>query len=115
MDFSLDQERIDYEINSNPELQRTETNPSVAREVCVHDKVYKTLVTLGDFICYVWFHDDNYDDSRTTEGSKRIHIVPSESRIEDEIKTNEYLNIASNVFTDDVIYVNAIKKHVKNV
>tara|TARA_A200000159_G_scaffold152964_1_gene164431 strand:+ start:5285 stop:6889 length:1605 start_codon:yes stop_codon:yes gene_type:complete len=108
MDFSLDQERIDYEINSNPELQKTEVNPSVAREVCVHDKVYKTLVTLGDFICYVWFHDDDYDDSRTTEGSKRIHIVPSESRIEDEIKTNEYLNIASNVFTDGVIYVNAI-------
>ena len=107
MDFNSDYQ-TDYEINSNPELQRTEVNPSVAREVCAHEKVYKTLVTLGDFICYVWFHDNDYDDSRTTEGSKRIHIVPSESRIEDEIKINEYLNIASNVFSEGVVYVNAI-------
>ena len=107
MDFNSDYQ-TDYEINSNPELQRTEVNPSVAREICAHEKVYKTLVTLGDFICYVWFHDNDYDDSRTTEGSKRIHIVPSESRIEDEIKINEYLNIASNVFSEGVVYVNAI-------
>ncbi len=107
MDYNSEQQK-DYEINSNPELQRNELNPSVSREVCVHKKVYKTLVTLGDFICYVWFHDNNYDDSRTAEGSKRIHIVPSESRIEDEIKTNEYLNIASNVFSEGVVYVNAI-------
>jgi len=79
MDYNSEQQK-DYEINSNPELQRNELNPSVSREVCVHEKVYKTLVTLGDFICYVWFHDNNYDDSRTAEGSKRIHIVPSESR-----------------------------------
>ena len=107
MDINSDYQ-TDYEINSNPELQRTEVNPSVAREICAHEKVYKTLVTLGDFICYVWFHDNDYDDSRTTEGSKRIHIVPSESRIEDEIKINEYLNIASNVFSEGVVYVNAI-------
>ena len=107
MDFNSDYQ-TDYEINSNPELQRTEVNPSVAREVCAHEKVYKTLVTLGACICYVWFHDNDYDDSRTTEGSKRIHIVPSESRIEDEIKINEYLNIASNVFSEGVVYVNAI-------
>ena len=107
MDFNSDY-NTDYEINSNPELQRNEINPTLVREICVHVKVYKTLVTLGDFICYVWFHDNDYDDSRTTEGSKRIHIVPSESKIEDEIKINEYLNIASNVFTEGVIYVNAI-------
>ena len=66
MDFNSDY-NTDYEINSNPELQRNEINPTLVREICVHVKVYKTLVTLGDFICYVWFHDNDYDDSRTTE------------------------------------------------
>ena len=45
--------------------------------MCGHTKVYKTLATVGDFHCKIWYYDDDYDPSRTTQGGKRIHIVPS--------------------------------------
>ena len=97
----------EYEIDSNPELQRSEFAP-VAKEEMFHEKVYKTLVTLGDFMCYVWFYDHDYDDKRTAKGSKRIHIVPSEERIEDSLEINKYFNIVNDVWSEGVIYVNAI-------
>jgi len=45
---SLEQEQQEYEIDSNPELQRTEGNPTVAKEMMWHTKIYKTLATVGD-------------------------------------------------------------------
>ena len=108
MDFSSEQiDQQNYEINSNPELQRSEFAPIAKREY-FHEKVYKTLVTLGDFKCYVWFYDEDYDDTRTVNGTKRIHIVPSEERIDDSIEINRYFNIANTVWSEGVIYVNAI-------
>ena len=108
MDYSSEQiAQQEYEIDSNPELQRSEFAP-VAKEEMFHEKVYKTLVTLGDFMCYVWFYDHDYDDKRTVKGSKRIHIVPSEERIEDSLEINKYFNIANDVWSEGVIYVNAI-------
>ena len=105
--YSPEQEAIDYEIASNPELQKSEfaAEPKFA---CWHEKVYKTLATVGDFMCYVWYYDDNYNPLETTEGTKRIHIVGSEQRIEDEIEINKYLGISDAAFTEGVIYVNAI-------
>ena len=108
MDYSSEQiAQQEYEIDSNPELQRSEFAPT-AREEMFHEKVYKTLVTLGDFKCYVWFYDYDYNDSRTTQGTKRIHIVPSEERIEDSLEINKYFNVANDVWSEGVIYVNAI-------
>ena len=108
MDYTPEQiDQQNYEIDSNPELQRSEFAP-VAKEAMFHEKVYKTLVTLGDFKCYVWFYDNDYDDTRTAKGSKRIHIVPSEERIEDSLEINKYFNIANDVWSEGVIYVNAI-------
>ena len=75
---------------------------------CWHEKIYKTLATVGDFKCYVWYYDDDYDELRTTEGTKRIHIIGTEQRIEDEIELNKYLGISDMVFAEGVIYVNAI-------
>ena len=54
----------DYEIETNPELQRTEINPTVANIMCNHDVVYKTLATVGDFECRIWYYNDNYDPLR---------------------------------------------------
>ena len=51
---SSQQYHTEAEIDANPELQRTEGNPTVAREMMWHTKVYKSLATLGDFLCYVW-------------------------------------------------------------
>ena len=36
----------------------------------------------------VWYFDNDYDELRTTEGTKRIHIVGTEQRIEDEEELN---------------------------
>ena len=108
MDYTPEQiDQQNYEIDSNPELQRSEFAP-VAKEAMFHEKVYKTLVTLGDFKCYVWFYDNDYDDTRTAKGSKRIHIIPSEERIEDSLEINKYFNIANDVWSEGVVYVNAI-------
>ena len=108
MDYTPEQiDQQNYEIDSNPELQRSEFAP-VAKEEMFHEKVYKTLVTLGDFKCYVWFYDYDYDESRTSQGTKRIHIVPSEARIEDSLEINKYFNVANGVWSEGVIYVNAI-------
>ena len=69
MDYTPEQiDQQNYEIDSNPELQRSEFAP-VAKEEMFHEKVYKTLVTLGDFKCYVWFYDYDYDESRTSSNS----------------------------------------------
>ena len=105
---SAEQEQQEYEINSNPELQRTEGNPTVAKEMMWHTKVYKTLATAGDFLCYVWYYDHDYDPLRTSTGSKRIHIVPSEEKLEDKVDINKYFNCYSNLFPEGSIYVNAI-------
>ena len=51
----------DYEIETNPELQRTEINPTVKNVMCKHDVIYKTLATVGDFYCRIWYYNDNYD------------------------------------------------------
>ena len=101
------QEQEEYNIASNPELQVSELAPT-AKVACWHEKIYKTLATVGDFKCYVWYYDDDYDELRTTEGTKRIHIIGTEQRIEDEIELNKYLGISDMVFTEGVIYVNAI-------
>ena len=99
----------DYEIDSNPELQRTETNPTVNNIVCKHDVVYKTLATVGDFECRIWYYNDNYDTSKTTQGTKRIHIVPTEtSFITDELEINKWLNLANDNWSEGVIFVNPI-------
>ena len=81
--YSSTQERADYDIASNPELQISELAPK-AKHACWHEKIYKTLATVGDFKCYVWYFDNDYDELRTTEGTKRIHIVGTEQRIEAE-------------------------------
>ena len=104
---SSEQEKIDYEIASNPELQVSELAPK-NQDACWHEKIYKTLATIGDFKCYVWYYDHNYDPLRTTEGTRRIHIVGSEKRIEDEIELNKYLGMSDLAFSEGVIYVNAI-------
>ena len=101
------QEQEEYNIASNPELQVSELAPK-AKDACWHEKIYKTLATVGDFKCYVWYFDNDYDELRTTEGTKRIHIVGTEQRIEDEEELNKYLGISDMVFTEGVIYVNAI-------
>lgn len=101
------QEQEEYNIASNPELQKSELAPT-AKVARWHEKIYKTLATVGDFKCYVWYYDDDYDELRTTEGTKQIHIVGTEQRIEDEIELNKYLGISDMVFTEGVIYVNAI-------
>ena len=105
---SLEQEQQEYEIDSNPELQRTEGNPTVAKEMMWHTKIYKTLATVGDFLCYIWYYDHDYDPLRTSTGSKRIHIVPSEEKIEDDVEINKYFNCYSNLDPDGAIYVNPI-------
>ena len=105
---SAEQEQREYEIDSNPELQRTEGNPTVAKEMMWHTKIYKTLATAGDFLCYIWYYDHDYDPLRTSTGSKRIHIVPSEEKLEDETDINKYFNCYSSLFPDGAIYVNPI-------
>lgn len=100
------QDQRDYEILSNPELQRTESNPSEVREICRHDMVYKTLATVGDFTCRIWYYNDDYDSLSSTEGTKRIHIVPTESDfIEDYSK---WLDVANDNWSEGVIFVNPI-------
>ena len=86
------QEQEEYNIASNPELQKSEFAPT-AKVARWHEKIYKPLATVGDFKCYVWYYDDDYDELRTTEGTKQIHIVGTEQRIEDEIELNKYLGI----------------------
>ena len=105
---SAEQEQREYEIDSNPELQRTEGNPTVAKEMMWHTKIYKTLATVGDFLCYIWYYDHDYDPLRTSTGSKRIHIVPSEEKLEDAVDINKYFNCYSNLTPDGSIYVNPI-------
>ncbi len=107
---SSQQYHTEAEIDANPELQRTEGNPTVARIVMWHPKVYKSLATLGDFMCFVWYYDNDYDPLRSSPGSKRIHIVPSEEhRIEDEDKINEYFHVSHDKWSPEgVIYVNPI-------
>ena len=101
------QEQEEYNIASNPELQVSEMAPE-AKVACWHEKIYKTLATVGDFKCYVWYYDDDYDNLRTVEGTKRIHIIGTEERIEDETEINKYLGISDLAFSEGVIYVNAI-------
>ena len=99
----------DYEIETNPELQRTEINPTVKNVMCKHDVIYKTLATVGDFYCRIWYYNDNYDPSRTTEGTKRIHIVPTEeSFITEHLEINEWLNLANDYWSEGVVFVNPI-------
>ena len=86
--YSSEQEKISYEIASNPELQKSELAPK-AKKVCWHEQIYKTLATVGDFSCFVLYFDENYDPTRTSQGTRRIHIVGSETRIEDELELNE--------------------------
>ena len=104
---SSEQENIDYEITSNPELQKSELAPE-NKNACWHEKIYKTLATVGDFKCYVWYYDKNYDPLQVNEGTKRIHIVGSEQRIEDHVEINKYLGISDLAFSEGVIFVNAI-------
>ena len=107
--YSADQERIEYEIENNPELQRNELNPSVARVMCEHTKVYKTLATVGDFHCKIWYYDDDYDPSRTTQGGKRIHIVPSsDDFITEHSDINYFFNTANDKWSEGVVFVNPI-------
>jgi len=105
---SSNQYHTEAEIDANPELQRTEGNPTVAKEMMWHTKVYKSLATLGDFLCYVWYYDHDYDPLRVTTGSKRIHIVPSEERIEGDAELNKYFDLYSNLYPEGAIYVNPI-------
>ena len=99
----------DYEIETNPELQRTEINPTVRNVMCKRDVIYKTLATVGDFYCRIWYYNDNYDPSRTTEGTKRIHIVPTEeSFITEHLEINEWLNLANDYWSEGVVFVNPI-------
>ncbi len=105
---SIDQERKEYEIDSNPELQRTEGNPTVANQMMWHPKVYKTLATVGDFMCFIWYYDHDYDPLRVSTGSKRIHIVPSEERIEGDLELNKYFDAYSFQYPEGAIYVNPI-------
>ena len=104
----MDINQQDYEIEQNPELQHTEGNPTVGRAMCKHDVVYKTLATVGDFECRVHFYDDDYDDSRTVDGIKRIHIVPTESFITDRQDINELFNVANHSISEGVILANPI-------
>ena len=109
--YSLQQEQREYEIDSNPELQRNELNPSVAKVMYSHEKVYKTLATVGDFVCHIWYYDDNYDPQRSTEGSKRIHIVPTDNILKhdtDSKLVNYWFNIANDKWPQGVIFVNPI-------
>ena len=106
--YSLEQEQREYEIDSNPELQRNELNPSVANTICFHEKVYKTLATVGDFICNVWYYNDNYDPLRSTEGSKRIHIVPTDELITDSVDVNHWFCVANDEWSQGVVLVNPI-------
>ena len=69
MDYSSELSQQEYEINSNPELQRLSLHLPLKEEM-FHEKVYKTLVTLGDFMCYVWFHDNDYDDQGRLRGQR---------------------------------------------
>ena len=62
--YSSEQEKISYEIASNPELQKSELAPK-AKKVCWHEQIYKTLATGGDFSCFVLYFDENYDPTRT--------------------------------------------------
>ena len=105
--YSSEQEKISYEIASNPELQKSELAPK-AKKVCWHEQIYKTLATVGDFSCFVLYFDENYDPTRTSQGTRRIHIVGSETRIEDELELNKYHSLSDAVFSEGVIYVNAI-------
>ena len=77
--MDIEQSKRDYEILNNPELQRHENNPSEVQDICRHDMVYKSLATVGDFTCRIWYYNSDYDALNSTEGTKRIHIVPSES------------------------------------
>ena len=104
----IDIDQQEYEIEQNPELQHTEGNPTVGQMMCKHDVVYKTLATVGDFLCRVHFYDNDYDDSRTVDGIKRIHIVPTESFITDRQDINELFNVANHSISDGVIFVNPI-------
>lgn len=109
--YSLEQEQKEYEIASNPELQRNELNPSVAKVMYSHEKVYKTLATVGDFICHIWYYDDNYDPQRSTEGSKRIHIVPTDNILKhdtDSEQVNHWFNVANDKWNQGVIFVNPV-------
>ena len=104
----MDINQIDYEIENNPELQHTEGNPTVGNVMCKHDVVYKTLASVGDFECRVHYYDNDYDESRTTDGIKRIHIVPTESFITDRQDINELLNVANHHWPEGVIFANPI-------
>ncbi len=105
---TIDQKEREFEIDSNPELQRTEGNPTSANEMMWHPKVYKTLATVGDFVCFVWYYDHDYDPLRTSTGSKRINIVPSEERLEDGQDINKYFNLYGSAYPEGAIYVNPI-------
>tara|TARA_B100001996_G_scaffold110328_1_gene83470 strand:+ start:1909 stop:3531 length:1623 start_codon:yes stop_codon:yes gene_type:complete len=105
---TIDQKAREFEIDSNPELQRTEGNPTSANEMMWHPKVYKTLATVGDFVCFVWYYDHDYDPLRTSTGSKRINIVPSEERLEDGQDINKYFNLYGSAYPEGAIYVNPI-------
>jgi len=106
--YSLQQEQREYEIDSNPELQRNELNPSVARIMYSHEKVYKTLATVGDFVCMIWYYDDDYNPLRSTEGSKRIHIVPTNEILTDSVEINNWFVVANDKWPQGVVFVNPI-------
>ena len=98
-------EQQEREQELDPEGTRSPYAP-VAKHLVWHDRVYKSLATVGDFYCYIWFHDDDYDESRTTNGSKSIHIVPSAERLEDDVSLHKYLCATNS--PSGTIYVNPI-------
>ena len=103
--YSSTQEQEEYNIASNPELQVSELAPK-AKDACWKNIQDSCNCRRLQVLC-VYF-DNDYDELRTTEGTKRIHIVGTEQRIEDEEELNKYLGISDMVFTEGVIYVNAI-------
>ena len=60
--YSLEEHRKEEEIDNNPVPPEMPIN---YYSYMADEQVYKTLSTVGDFKCYVWFQHDFYDEKRT--------------------------------------------------
>ena len=56
--YDPEQQRIEDEIDANPQPS---TFPLTRYVLEADEQVYKTLSTVGDFYCYVWFQPSQWD------------------------------------------------------
>jgi len=73
--YDPEQQRIEDEIDANPQPS---TFPLTRYSLQADEQVYKTLSTVGDFYCYVWFQPSQWDLDRDN-GEYKIVIRGNET------------------------------------